>query len=295
MSAANSAYVRFSDRVVGNIASNVEDLFRELGNDLVLADMQYTLHEYLSIALFSSSLIFTVSAPSISVIVGVMNPTVSGIIAGLITGLFIGVFLAVGTFIGFYMYPKVIVGQRRSDIKNNLPFATMYLSTIAGTGTPPSALFKLLGDFEEYGEISRESEKISRDIRTFGADSTQAIRAAAQRTPSEEFKELLWGINSVITAGGDLRSFLQTKSKSFMADYQRRLDKFTDTLSLLVEIYITLVIVGSVFLIIISTIMSAFGQNPLLIISVQLFTVIILLPMAALMFIIIVKGVSPLQ
>lgn len=295
MSAANSTYVQFSDKVAGNIAATMEDLFRDLGNDLVLADMGYTLHEYLSMTFFSSGLIFLVSAPSLSVIVGALNPTVSGIIAGLITGLFVGVFLAVGTFIGFYTYPKAVIGKRRSDIKNNLPFATMYLSTIAGTGTPPSALFKMLGDFEEYGEISRESEKISRDIRTFGADETEAIRGAAQRTPSEEFKELLWGINSVITAGGDLRSFLQQKSKSFMTEYQRRLDKFTDTLSLLVEIYITLVIVGSVFLIIISTIMSAFGQSPLLIISIQLFTIIVLLPIAAATFIIIVKGVSPLE
>ncbi len=295
MTAKNSFYVRLSDRVTGQFAANIEGMFRDLGNDLVLADLGYTLHEYLSMALFSSGLIFMVSAPSLSVIVGALNPTLSGIIAGLITGLFVGVCLAVGTFIGFYAYPKTVTGKRRSDIQNNLPFATMYLSTIAGTGTPPSALFKMLGDFKEYGEIARECEKISRDIRTFGADETQAIRSAAQRTPSEDFKELLWGINSVLTAGGDLRSFLQQKSKAYMTEYERRLDKFTDTLSLLVEIYITLVIVGSVFLIIISTIMSAFGQSQLLIISIQLFTVFILLPLAAMMFIIIVKGVSPLE
>lgn len=291
----DSLYFRLSKRVMSDIAQEAELYFQDLKEDLILADFGVTLHEYLCMALFSTGLIFGISVPSLSIIIAATNPSLSGAIAGLITGLFVGVFLAVGTFISFYAYPKIVIGQRRSDIKNNLPFATMYLSTIAGTGTPPAALFQLLGDFEEYGEVSREAEKISRDITTFGADATQAIRGAAQRTPSEEFKELLWGINSIITTGGDLRSYLQEKSDAFMREYRRRLEEFTDTLSLLVEMYITLVIVGSVFLIIMSTIMSAFGTNPLLIIMLQLFTAFVLLPMAALVFIIIVKGVSPLE
>jgi flagellar protein FlaJ len=288
-------YVNLSEQMAGGIAADIEGLFTDLKSHLIMADMGFSLHEYLSMMVFSTGFIFFVTAPSISVIVGVLNGTLYGAIAGVITGLFIGVLLASGTFIGFYTYPKVQVGQRRSDIQNNLPFATMYLSTIAGTGTPPAALFDLLGQFEEYGEVSREAEKISRDIQTFGADATHAIRGAAQRTPSDEFQELLWGMNSIITTGGDLREYLQQKAKSYMQDYRRRLDKFTDTLSLLVEMYITLVIVGSIFLVIISTIMSAFGQNPALIVGIQLFTVFILLPLAGVMFIVIVKGVSPLE
>lgn len=291
----DSLYIRVSEKVAGSLAADVEDLFDELNSDLIMADLGYTLHEYVSMMIFSSAFLFFITAPSVSVMVGALNGTVYGAIAGIITGLFIGVFVGVGTFLVFYGYPKVVVGQRKSDIENNLPFATMYLSTIAGTGTPPAALFELLGNFEEYGEVSREAEKISRDIRTFGADATHAIRGAAQRTPSDQFQELLWGINSIITTGGDLRAYLQEKSKSYMQDYRRRLDKFTDTLSLLVEMYITLVIVGSIFLIIISTIMSAFNQNTLLIVTIQMFTVFVLLPLAAVMFIVIVKGVSPLE
>ncbi|MDY6766161.1 MAG: type II secretion system F family protein, partial [Candidatus Nanohaloarchaea archaeon] len=200
-----------------------------------------------------------------------------------------------GTFMAFYLYPTVRVGERRSNIDNNLPFATMYLSTIAGTGTPPAAIFDLLGDFDEYGEVSEEARNISRDIYTFGAGTTEALRSAAQRTPSDKFKELLWGVNSILTTGGDLRAYLREKSEAFMADYRRSLDEFTDTLSLLVEMYITLVIVGSVFLITISTIMSTLGGNSSLIVAIQIFTVVILLPLSAIMFIVIVKGVSPLE
>lgn len=289
------SYTELSQRMAGDFATRIEAYFSDIGQDLILADIGMTLHEYLSVALLTSALVFAAVTPVISMIVGFMTGTLAGIVSGLIMGLFAGLFLAVGVFMGFYFYPSIMVGERRSDIDNNLPFATMYLSTIAGTGTPPAAIFDLLGDFDEYGEVSEEARNISRDIYTFGAGTTEALRGAAQRTPSEKFKNLLWGINSILTTGGDLRAYLREKSETFMSDYRRSLDEFTDTLSLLVEVYITLVIVGSVFLIIISTVMSALGSNAGLIVSIQIFTVVLLLPLSAIMFIVIVKGVSPLE
>ncbi|MDY6769484.1 MAG: type II secretion system F family protein [Candidatus Nanohaloarchaea archaeon] len=289
------SYIRFAQRMTAEVADRISQFFPDLSNDLILADIGLTLNEYLSVALLSSAIAFAVTAPLISMLVGLMTGTLVGVVSGLIMGLFVGVFIGVAVFMGFYLYPSLQVGERRSNIDNNLPFATMYLSTIAGTGTPPAAIFDLLGDFDEYGEVSHEARNISRDIYTFGAGTTEALRSAAQRTPSDKLKELLWGINSILTTGGDLRSYLQEKSEAYMADYRRSLDEFTDTLSLLVEMYITLVIVGSVFLVTISTIMSTLGGNASLIVAIQVFTVIVLLPLSAVMFIVIVKGVSPLE
>lgn len=292
---ARKSYVEFSKRYAGRYAERLHDYFGDLGNDLILADIGLSLNEYLSVSLLTSAVVFAAVTPVISMLVGLMSGSIVGILSGLIMGLFAGVFVSVGVFMGFYFYPSLMVGERKSDIDNNLPFATMYLSTIAGTGTPPAAIFDLLGDFDEYGEVSEEARNISRDIYTFGAGTTEALRAAAQRTPSDKLKELLWGINSIITTGGDLRAYLREKSEAFMVDYRRSLDEFTDTLSLLVEMYITLVIVGSVFLITISTIMSSLGGNSTLIVAIQIFTVVVLLPLSAIMFIVIVKGVSPLE
>lgn len=289
------SYIELSQRLGGGFASEAEPYFEDMVGTLIMADIGLTLHEYLSAAILSSAVAFVLSVPLISMSMALVTGTASGAVAGLIMGFFVGIFLSVAVFMGFYFYPHIRVGQRRANIDNNLPFATMYLSTIAGTGTPPAALFSLLGEFKEYGEVSEEAEKISRDIYTFGAGTTEAIRGAARRTPSEKFKGLLWGMDSIITTGGDLREFLRQKSESFMADYRRSLDEFTDTLNILVEMYITLVIVGSVFLIIISTIMGALGGNSSLIISLQVFTVLFLIPFAAVMFVVIVKGVSPLE
>lgn len=293
--AEKSWYVQQADTYFSRYALLITDYFQDIKEDLQKADMSYTLTEYLSTALLSATIAFMIAAPMLSIVVGLAIGSVPGLIAGLITGLFVGMFLAVGVFMGFYIYPSLQVSKRRDDINHNLPFATMYLSTVAGSGTPPAAMFKLLGQFEEYGEVSRESAKIARDVYSFGADLDEALTNAAKRTPSEKFKELLWGLNSVITTGGDLKSFLQQKTDAYMADYRRELDTFTDTLSLMVEMYITVVIVGSVFLMIISTIMSALGSGRTLVLGIQLATVTLLLPMAAIAFILIVKSTSPLE
>lgn len=293
--AEKSWYVQQADQYFSRYALLITDYFQDIKEDLQKADMSYTLTEYLSTALMSATIAVIVAAPMLTVFVGLAMGSLTGIIAGLITGLFVGMFLGVGVFMAFYVYPSIQVSKRRDDINHNLPFATMYLSTVAGSGTPPAAMFKLLGQFDEYGEVSKESAKIARDVYSFGADLDEALTNAAQRTPSEKFKELLWGLNSVITTGGDLKSFLQQKTDSYMSDYRRELDTFTDTLSLMVEMYITVVIVGSVFLMIISTIMSALGSGRTLVLGIQLATVTLLLPMAAIAFILIVKSTSPLE
>lgn len=295
MGQLEDSYVAYAEQYFSKYALLISEYFQDIKKDLQRANLGFTLTEYLSIALMSGALTFVVLTPALSVIVGLMLGSIAGIIAGLITGLFVGLFGAVAVFMGFYIYPSIEVSRRRDNINHNLPFATMYLSTVAGTGTPAPAMFKMLASFDEYGEVAEEADRISRDVYNFGADLDKALKNAAERTPSEKFKELLWGMNSVITTGGDLRSFLREKTDSYMTDYRRELDQFTDTLSLLVEMYITLVIVGSVFMMILSTIMSALGTSELLVLGLQMGTTFLLLPMASIMFIVIVKGSSPME
>ena len=288
-------YTKISYKFTKGFVPHFVNYFKDIKRDLKRADINISLKEYIGIAIFSSILTFIFTLPSVSIIVGILVGGVNGLISGLIAGFFISLFLSTGVFMSFYVYPSIKVSSRKKKIKHTLPFATLYLSTIAGTGTPPAAMFKLLANFKEYGEVSKEAEKISRDVHSFGADISSALRRAADRTPSEEFRELLWGMNNIISSGGDLRTFLRENSEQFMNEYRRDLDKFSKTLSVLVEIYITLIVVGSVFLIVLSSIMSPLGINTFVLISIQIGGIFVFLPLASIMFIIMIKGVSPLS
>jgi len=62
---------------------------------------------------------------------------------------------------------------------------------LAGTGTSIPELFRILGqETEEYGEIAKEAEKISRDIETFGMDVSEALEKAAKEHQVKTSKNL---------------------------------------------------------------------------------------------------------
>jgi len=199
--------------------------------------------------------------------------------------------LAILILIAGYIYPGTKISDIKKDIMNNLPFATIYMTTLSGSGMSPLQMFKILGHFEEFGEVSKEAQKIVRDTEVLGLDLATALERAAERTPSAQLRELLWGMRSTILTGGNMNSFLIEKSRSYMGDYRRFLDKFVDQLSILMEVYITAVVVGSIFFIIMGTILGLMGGGqPLLLVRLLIY---IGIPMLSIMFMVLIAGLSP--
>ncbi|QKQ98468.1 hypothetical protein GKQ38_02995 [Candidatus Nanohaloarchaea archaeon] len=282
-------YSDFCYQLAGAYALQYLEYFEGLRPKLTKAGLEISLPEYLSTMFVSTASVFGASFLFIG---GLMALSMG--IAGLMIGIIFGILFSIFTFVGFYIYPRILVSNRASKIRDTLPFATMYLSTLAGTGTSLPEIFQNLSEVEEYGEVSKEAAKISRDVNTLGMDISEALKRAAERTPSDDFEELVWGINHSITTGGSLREFLRQRAETLMNDYERRVEEFADQLSLLVEMYITIVIVGSIIFTSMSAVMSSFASmSPQLVVTVQVIAIFVGLPLISGMFIIFVRGIAP--
>ncbi len=282
-------YAEFCYDQIGSYVLDYLNYFEDLRPQISKANIGVSLPEYVAMLVFST-MVSTVF--SLFVIGGIL--TLGSGITGGIMAVAVSLVIGVATMLMFYLYPSLVIRNRATKIRDKLPFATMYMSTLAGTGTSLSELFSILAEQEEYGEVAQEAEKISRDIETFGMDISEALKNAADRTPSKEFKELMWGMNHVITSGGSLREFLQERSRTLMNDYQRRVEEFAEQLGLLVEMYITLVIVGSIIFTSMSAVMSSFTTYPPeFIVGIQILSIFFGLPLISAMFIILVKGMAP--
>ena len=283
-------YSEFCYNQVGSYALDLVDYFEDLRPKLSKAGIEITLPEYLSMMIFSVGIVAL-----LSLAVGGTFLIVSMGISGMLMSIILTIVTSVLAALGFYIYPAILISSRASKIRDTLPFATMYLSTLAGTGTPLPQIFKNLGEVDEYGEVSKEAEKIARDIETFGMDVSEALERSANRNPSEDYKELMWGINHTITTGGSLRDFLHQRAQTLMNDYKRRIEEFSQSLSLLVEMYITVVVVGSIIFTSMSAVMSSISpdMSPNLIVGVQLLSIFFGLPLISAMFIILVQGLAP--
>ena len=283
-------YADFCYDQIGGYVLEYTEYFEDLRPQLDKANIGASLPEYVSMTLFTGGAVFLFSL----FIIGTLMALIMGL-TGIVMGFTVSLILSVGSVMGFYLYTSIVISSRASQIRDTLPFAAMYMSTLSGTGTSTSEMFSILANQgEEYGEIAQEAEKISRDIETFGMDVSEALKRAADRTPSKDFKELMWGINHTLTSGGSLRAFLQERSRTLMSDYQRRVESFAEELSLLVEMYITVVIVGSIVFTSISAVISSFASfPPETIVLIQVLGIFIVLPLISGMFILMVRGMAP--
>ncbi len=209
---------------------------------------------------------------------------------------YIGIAILAGAGAGAlaYFYPVIIISNRKSKLDNSLPFATIYLSTIIKSGLPPQMMFKMLSKFKYYKIAAEEADRISSDIHILGLDLPSALTRAMNRSPSVNWTELLAGLKNSITVGGDVGKYLEEKSRGFIAEYKRRLADFSNVLSLFMNMYITVVIVGIVFFIIISSLMVSVGGVPVATVKLlQYLIVFVGLPAITGMFILLIKSLSP--
>lgn len=266
--------------------------FDNLKPDLQRANIPLSLMEYVYIMTFVTLLVFVIEFPTLSIITAVIFK--SALIAFLLA-FTTSAFMTIGVFFMFYTYPAMQAGKRKKDIDSSLPFATTYMATVAASGAPPITMFRVLSTFDEYGEASREAKKIYRDVEVFGMDLVGAMHKTANRTPSAELKELLWGLETVILTGANISNYLHEKSAAFMQDYRRKLKEFSQTLSLIIEIYLTVILVGSIFFIIMSALMSMFGgvEMSLMLSFIQFLIIFIVMPAVSIGFIILLKTLSP--
>ncbi len=272
----------------GSMLTPYLDFFDPLEVKLRSSRMSYTLREYLSVALFITLVAFMVSMVVGSFVVAVFTRgalfsyTFSIITAFLVSG---------GTFIMFYFYPGMKSKSIQTRIDRDLPFAVASMSASASSGTHPGEIFKMLGI--RKGVIGDDCKRIYRDVKMFGTDISSAMVKVANRTPSLAWSELLWGMVSVMTAGGDMYKYLSDKTKDSMQQYRRMLESYSKQINFYTEIYITLIIVGTLFFIVLSSVMSPLvGGNILL---VQTFLVFFFVPMTSIGFIVLLKGLSPLS
>ncbi len=244
-------------KVLGNFgARKFENYLKPLKEELVRSNLSVLFELYVgkmlffSIAAFVGTFIFVVTATTI-----IGTSPLFSIASGLITAT--AVSLAVLTL--YHSYPFNLLTSKKTSIEANLPFAINHMAAISASGVPPFVVFKLLANIHEYGEISNESRRIVRNVDTFGMDVVSAMRNVADRSPSQEFKQLIYGVVSTIETGGDLKRFLDNASKEALFNYRIKREKYLQTLGTYADFYTAVLIAAPLFFISVLSVMSMVG------------------------------------
>ncbi len=266
-------------------------VFAPLQQKLKIAKIKVPLESYASVILSSGVAVLLLSFVFL-LIIGSIIFSFSPVTV--LTFFMLSLFFGVLTSAFMYLYPGFVISERGTKIENSLAFVSIYMSTVSSSGLPPQNMFKMLSKFKEYGAVSQEAQKINNDIEGLGLDLPAALDRAIKRSPSTGWSELLSGLKNSITVGGKVSKYLKAKAEGFVQDYKRKLDEFSKLLTLLMHLYITIIIVGTVFFVVVSSLMATVGGVSVGIIRVLHYAIIFGgLPLLTAAFIMVIKSASP--
>jgi len=282
--------LRISMKFFYPFADMIAPYFSELKSDLKRAGIKLTVQEFLSKGLFLITLVFILGLPFLSIILAFF---LKNFLFGFLSAITMSTFLLAIAFISYMTYPKIIIGQKTKQIDNQISFASVHLSTLASAKLPLNRVFEIFSKFSAYGEITDQLSKIESDMKMFGLDINTALERAVERSPSKNLKELLWGIFSTSITGGDIDTYLREKSKSFMSEYRMKLRDFSHQLAIYIEIYLTAVILGAIFFVILTSIVAGITGIGQQVLALQFFLIFIFLPLVSAIFIYLIKVSTP--
>ena len=283
-------YNRASE-LFGNIVKNNNKYFKNIAPKLKIAKIKVPIEAYGSLIIFLALASFLISFVFLTLI-GILTLGFSflGIFVDFLVAAFIGIL--VGAFT--YFYPSFVIGEKKEKIENSLAFVSIYMSTLSKSGFEPQKIFELLSKFNDYPAAADEASKINHEVNKLGMDLRTSLERAIARSPSPEWTEFLAGIKNSVEVGGDLNKYLEEKATGFVHEYQRKLQAFGKTLTLLMNLYITIIIVGTIFFIVVSSLMGAVGGVSVATIKVfHYITVFAGLPLITAALILMIKSSSP--
>ena len=240
----------------------------ELEDNLLKAHIRLRPEEYLALAWMNTTIasVASVSAALVaSLLLAFLRVDIVFILFlfGLVAviPIFLSYMVAFGLPIGYHGKPAALAKRRGRKIDKKISGAMSFISAMASADVPVDVIFKELSKQEVYGEVAKEAEWITRDTELLGADILTAIRRAAQRSPSSKFQDFLQGVVTTSTSGGQLKPYFLMKAEQFEKEDRLEMRKKMETLGMLAESFVTVVVAFPLFLVVIMAIMALISKT----------------------------------
>jgi flagellar protein FlaJ len=281
-------------RIIAGKTGRLLPFFRDLDSNLERSGLKIDFKAYVSLTIIVTILT--------SVVVSVLIPCMFAFVLNapffsiVLFGVGGSLFTVAFSIIGFYIYPIYRADKLKRELEDELPFTTGYMAILASAGVSPEKIFYSLSNLSVSLAVSKEAKNVVTDINLFGLDIISALEKTSKRTPSQRFHEMLEGFISTIHSGGDLAAYLRVKARQYMKLKRISLRKFSDTLSILSEFYVALLVTGPLLFVIMLAVMAMLGGGGLGMLGPDLLLRILTylgIPLGSIVFLIVLDASSP--
>jgi len=251
-------YIKLANKFFSKTSLSLykNESFSSLKKDLIQANLNYLPVSYISTILFTTLLSFFVGiflvVLTLFLDVTIKFPFIISF-TGDVMSRFIRVFwimfaVPILTFLVMFFYPSVERNYIKDKINQELPFVTIHMAAISGSMVEPSKIFEIITVTKEYPYTSKEFTKIINEINIYGYNLVAALRETAMNTASSKLSDLLNGIGTTITSGGNIQRYFEKKSQSLLFDYRLQRERYTRMAETFMDIYISVVIAAPMIL-----------------------------------------------
>lgn len=285
---------RIAYELFGEKTGRILPLFKDLNTNLQRSGLKVNFKAYVTLTVFCTISLFLAILTAVPCLLFFLLNV--SLVPAILFGLG-GSLLAIAlTTIGFYGYPIYRADATKRQLEDELPFTTGYMAILTSAGVSPENIFNSLANLPVALAVSAQAKDVVRDVNLFGCDIISALEDASKRTPSTRFREMIEGFISMIHSGGSLASYLREKSSQYMKLKRIGLKKYADTLSMLSEFYVAVLLTGPLMLVIMLTVMAMLGNSSLGFLSPDLLLSLLTyvgIPLGSVIFLIILDATSP--
>jgi archaellum biogenesis protein FlaJ (TadC family) len=283
----------FAYGFIGDKTARFLPLFKGLDQSLLRSGLRTNFKAYVSLTVLATCVV-TLSMGIVTSLLLIVLRVPFG--SALMFGVGVALFTSAMSVIGFYLYPIYRADKHKRELDDELPFTTGYMSILASAGVSPEKMFNSLATLSVPLAASSEARDVVTNVNLFGMDIISALEKTSSRIPSQKVQDMIQGMISTIHTGGNLGGFLRERFKSHMKLKRISLKKFADSLSVLSEIYVALLLTGPLLFVIMLSVMSVLGGGGLMGLSPDLLLSLLTyigIPVCALIFLVIMDSSSP--
>ncbi len=295
-------FTYFAYGLLGRRINSILPIFKSLKGILTLGNMKVSYKVYVSVMVFA-----TLVGAAVSFVVWILLLTlgiggaigfgfastsfVFTVIAALILSIITG-----GVILGiFYAIPFFKLGSRKQRLDQFLPFTSSYMTVLASAGVTPERILRSTAEKDPKFMLSDEIANVVGRIDLLGYDVLNAMNAEVERSPSTSYQDLLRGFAGVIRTGGDMKKFFQGITDHFFQKRALSVQSFLDTLGIIAETYVLMLIAFPLMLVVMLSIMASIGGSlgGVDVFSFMYLLAFILIPICGVMFLFILDSMQP--
>ncbi|MEW5937065.1 MAG: type II secretion system F family protein [Candidatus Thermoplasmatota archaeon] len=282
-------YEAFCWRVMGDFVRGRGVKDETLEENLLKAHMKIRPEEYMAYV-YMTAIITGVLGISVTIIFGLVLFLIIGIIGIVIMPL--GILMPMMTFFLLKSAPASKAKSRGRAINKRITSAMSFISAMASANVPVDVIFKELARQPVYGEIKNEAEWITRDTELLGRDILTAVKQGASRSPSIKFQDFLQGVVTTSTSGGQLKPYFLAKAEQFEKEDKLEMRSKMETLAMMAESFVTVVVAFPLFLVVILAIMAIIGGTAQSTVLILWMVTVLMIPLSQVGFIFVIWSLS---